>query len=261
VTELPALSHRLRRGLLIGAGALVLLVAAVAVLNRVGGDDAFGALHGGGVWAYVTIFAMVFGDAVCPVLPGETTLNAASTLAAAGSLDLSLVIVAGAAGAIVGDSALYWMARLGKRRFRAQVEKVEKDERVALALSFMGGNAPLLIVAGRYVPGLRFVVNATMGVTEYPYRRFIVWSALGGALWSAYTCALAYLIATALSGFPLASIVISGVVTTAAVAVVILRMRAARKRAGEGQPTITEASTPSSTSFSTRDAGTGSENR
>jgi membrane protein DedA with SNARE-associated domain len=31
---------------------------------------------------------------------------------------------------------------------------------------------PVLIVGGRYVPGLRFVVNATMGLLEIRYRRF-----------------------------------------------------------------------------------------
>ncbi len=38
---------------------------------------------------------------------------------------------------------------------------------------YMGSSAPTLIVAGRYVPGLRFVVNPTMGVSKYPYRRFL----------------------------------------------------------------------------------------
>ena len=48
----------------------------------------------------------MFLDAVCPIFPGETTLNAASTLAANGKLHLWLVIVAAAVGAILGDSAL-----------------------------------------------------------------------------------------------------------------------------------------------------------
>lgn len=212
------------------AAMLLALVAAVIVLNRLGGVDAFSLSSGAGSWAYVAVAAMVFGDAVCPVLPGETTLNAASTLAAEGSLQLWAVIVAGAAGAIVGDSTVYWVARLAKRRMRPQIERAEHDERVALALGFLSGNAPLLIVAGRYVPGMRFVINATMGVSEFPYRRFLAWSSLGGLLWSAYTCVLAYLISTALAGYPLASVVISTAVTMAAVALVVLRMRTARGR-------------------------------
>jgi membrane protein DedA with SNARE-associated domain len=222
--RLVATAGRRRLALLV-AGLLVLVVAAVVVLNRLGGFDAFSLSPTAGVWTYLAMAAMVFGDAICPVLPGETTLNAGSTLAAEGHLDLGLVISAGTVGAVVGDSTLYWVARLAKRRVQPQIERAEKDDRVALALSYLRGNAPLLIVAGRYVPGLRFVVNATMGVTDFPYLRFLRWSALGGLLWATYTCLLAYLISTALAGYPLASVVISSAVTMAAVALVALRMR------------------------------------
>ena len=51
-------------------------------------------------WPYVAVFALVFGDAVIAVLPGETTLNTASTLAAQGVLELKWVMVAGAFGAV-----------------------------------------------------------------------------------------------------------------------------------------------------------------
>jgi membrane protein DedA with SNARE-associated domain len=215
----------------------VLLVAAAVVLNRLGGSDAFSLWPDAGAWAYLAMAAMVFGDAVCPVLPGETTLNAGATLAAEGHLHLILVIAAGTVGAVVGDSTLYWIARVAKRRIEPQIERAEKDERVALALSFLDGNAPLLIVAGRYVPGLRFVVNATMGVTEFPYLRFLPWSVLGGLLWSSYTCVLAYEISTALAGYPLASVVISTTVTMAAVALVVVVMRRSRPAAaGEAGP-------------------------
>lgn len=221
-----------RRGRVLAliVGMVALLVAVVVLVNRLGGDDGFSLSAVDGAWAYVLVTAMVFGDAVCPILPGETTLNAGSTLAAEGSLHLPLVMLAGAVGAIVGDSALYWIARLFKHDMAPRIERAEKDERVALALGFMAGNAPLLIVAGRYVPGMRFAINAIMGVSEFPYRRFLLWSSIGGALWSAYTCGLAYLIATALAGYPLASVVISTLVTMAAVALVVLRMRSARRR-------------------------------
>jgi hypothetical protein len=48
-----------------------------------------------------------------------------------------------------------------------------------------------------------------MGLTEYPYRRFLLFSAIGGIGWAIYTCLLAYWISTALGDFALASILIS----------------------------------------------------
>ena len=102
---------------------------------------------------------------------------------------------------------------------------------MAAALAFMGDNAKILLTFGRYVPGLRFVVNTTMGLSDRPYREFLPWSVLGGVMWSAYTCLLAYWIGSTFDDYPLASIVISGIVTTAVMAAVYLRMRK-RRRAG-----------------------------
>ena len=94
----------------------------------------------------------------------------------------------------------------------------------------------MLIVGGRYVPGMRFVVNATMGLSDMPYRRFLPWSVLGGVLWSVYTCVLAYKVSTTLAESPLASVVISGLVTSAMLAVIFLvvcrRTRAIAASAG-----------------------------
>ena len=158
------------------------------------------AAHAGS--SYFGIAALVFLDAVCPVFPGETTLNAGSTLAAQGALDLLPVIIAGSVGAVVGDSALYWIARLFSQHLTEQVDKAKRNEKVASALELLGNRAPLLLVVGRFVPGVRFVVNATFGIAKLPYRQFLLWSTIGGVLWSVYTCLLAYAVGTALADFP-----------------------------------------------------------
>jgi membrane protein DedA with SNARE-associated domain len=223
--------RRWSRAFLAGVGVLALLVAVAYLLNREGGRDGLALVDSvSGDWAYPAVFLLVAADAVCPVFPGETTLNAASTLAAQGKLTLAWVVVAGALGAIVGDSALYWIARLGSKRLAPKLERARQNDKVAAAMEFLGSSAPLLLVVGRYVPGMRFVVNASMGLTHYPYRRFLLWSSIGGTTWSLYTCLLAYAVGTALADFPLASVVISGAITTLALAVIFLVAR--RRRAG-----------------------------
>ena len=148
---------------------------------------------------YVAVALLIFLDAVCPVFPGETTLNAASTLAAqSASFTCGWSFSPGPSARSLGDSALYWASRLFSNRFEKQVESVKQNDKVALALNFLGASAPLLLVAGRFVPGLRFVVNATLGSSKYPYPKFLLWSAIGGSLWSRYTCLLAFAVGTAL---------------------------------------------------------------
>ena len=66
------------------------------------------------------MFLLIALDAVIPIFPGETTLNAAATVAAQGKLDLLPIIVMGALGAIVGDSALFWLARKYSHRIESR---------------------------------------------------------------------------------------------------------------------------------------------
>ncbi|ACQ80110.1 SNARE associated Golgi protein [Beutenbergia cavernae DSM 12333] len=226
---------RRRWGWWVAAGVAVFLLV-VAALQVAGGGDGFATITASvAEWAYLSVFLLVFLDGICALFPGETTLTAASTLAATGDLSLPLVMLAGAGGAIAGDSALYWIARGARRRYRAKLAVAVENEKVASVLAIMGSSAPPLLVAGRYVPGMRFVVNATFGIAAHPYRHFLLWSAVGGSLWSVYTCGLAYLVATQLGDFPFASVVVSGTITTVAIAVVLLvaRRRLRQQRSGD----------------------------
>ena len=236
--ELRDLFVRRWRTLLKWLALLVVGIAAVVVLVSVGGDDGFGQLEPDNpTRTYFLVFFLVAADAVIPVFPGETTLNAASTLAADGDLELWLVIVLGALGAIVGDSSLYWIARRSSSRLTPQLERARKNTRIAAALDFLDRGAPVLLTFGRYVPGLRFVINATMGMNRYPYGRYLPWSALGAVLWSTYTCVLAYKVGSSLDNYPLASVYISGLITTVLMAVIFLVVRRRDKRSAETQAT------------------------
>jgi membrane-associated protein len=219
-----------RRTVLWCVSGLAALVGIVVLLQAIDDRDGLSLVQGdGGVGAYIAIFLLILGDAVIPIFPGETTLNAGATLAAQGELEIGLVILAGALGAILGDSALFWIARKASGRVQPQLEHAQQNKKIRTALDFLDKGAPMLIVGGRYVPGMRFVVNTTMGLADYPYRRFLPWSALGGALWSVYTCLLAYWIGSSLEDYPLASIVISGVVTTVIITALFLFERRRRR--------------------------------
>ncbi len=73
------------------------------------------------------------------------------------------------------------------------------------------------------MPGLLRSFSATMGMSEMRYRRFLAWSSLAGVIWSTYTCVLAYNTGTALAELPLASVVISSLVTAVVLAVILRR--------------------------------------
>lgn len=167
---------------------------------------------------YLIIGSFVVFDAIIPIFPSESLLTTASNLAAQSESTISLwrLVFAGSLGAIIGDSLLYWLSRTVLRRtMSGQVERAQRNDKVARSMEVMGQTAPLLIVFGRFVPGLRFMVGATMGLTRFPYRRFLLWDVIGGTLWASYTCVFSYLVASVIQNKPLLSIAVSVVVTTA----------------------------------------------
>jgi membrane protein DedA with SNARE-associated domain len=95
--------------------------------------------------------------------------------------------------------------------------------------------APILIVFGRFVPGVRFVVGASMGLTRYSYPRFLLWDAIGGIAWASFACISSALVSTAIGDQPILSIVVSLVITSALLGFVYQRVRRdweASKQAG-----------------------------
>lgn len=169
-------------------------------------------------YPYLIIGGFVVLDAIIPIFPSESLLTTASNLAAQDGSDIELwrLVLAGSVGAAIGDSLLYWLSRTVLRRFMEdKVERAQRNDKIARSMEVMSQTAPLLIVFGRFVPGLRFMLGATMGLTRYPYRSFLLWDVIGGTLWASYTCVFSYLVASVIQDKPLLSIAVSVIVTTA----------------------------------------------
>ena len=231
-----------RRILFVALGALAVLWVAPFVVEAIFEGDGLPDLDLANIARpYLAIAAFVGFDAVIPIFPSESLLNAASTLASQGQLDLGRITAAGALGAIVGDSALYWLARTVGRRLAGEwMEKLQKNPKVATSFEMLGESAPLLIIAGRYVPGMRFAINASMGLGSYPYPRFLLWSAIGGATWSAYTCVLAFWVGTKLGEYVIISAASSALITTGILALLYRPIKRRWQQAERSQSAATQ---------------------
>ena len=143
-----------------------------------------GALSVGGVfdaaagWAgrygYWAIMLVVAGDGVFPVLPGETAIITGAVLAADGRLELPLIVLFGAIGAVLGDSAAYWIGRAGGPQIRHFVGRFAGAERVEAAERMVRRQGPALVLVGRFLPGLRLAVNISCGAGNMPFPRFLL---------------------------------------------------------------------------------------
>jgi membrane-associated protein len=133
---------------------------------------------------YLAVLLIVAGDGVFPFFPGETAIIFAAVLAAQGSLDLWLVILVGAVGAIIGDSTAYAMGHVGKGPIRRSVIRIAGEERLTIAEHMIDRYGPALVFVSRFLPGMRIAINMSCGAGQMRYRRFLLFNGLGSVVWS-----------------------------------------------------------------------------
>jgi membrane-associated protein len=213
-------------------------------------------------WAiYAVVSALVFGEAaifIGLVLPGETALLLGGALAGMGKLSLPILATLAVVAAVTGDSVGYEVGhRLGPRLTRSRAGRLVGARRWARAEDVMARRGGWAVLFGRWVGVLRALMPAIAGATRMPYRRFLLFNAIGGTLW-----ALAVLIAAYLAGaswhrvqsyLGSASGIVAGAVVIA-IATVLLVRRVRERRARRSR--IPERIRPA---YERRDAATPEE--
>jgi membrane protein DedA with SNARE-associated domain len=151
---------------------------------------------------YPLLFAFVAAESAGALVPGETSLIVAAALAGQGTLSLPLVIAVAAGAAIVGDNVGYVIGRRGLRRLVDRPGRWAAGRRqlVERGEEFFARHGSPTVFFGRWLPGLRVVTSWLAGADRMPWRRFLVWNALGGITWAATIGALAYVVGRSAAG-------------------------------------------------------------
>lgn len=163
----------------------------------------------GSPWIYVGIFAVSLVDAIFPVVPSESVVIAASVTAASqGNPMLIFVFLVAAAGAWCGDQITYLVGtKIDIRRFSfLQRERWRKS--LNWAESMLERRGSTFIIAARFIPLGRAVVNLTAGVLRFPHRRFMAVDAVAVVIWAAWGIGLGTVAASVFKDNLLLSIVV-----------------------------------------------------
>ena len=154
-------------------------------------------------WTYALVLSFAAFDALLPFFPSETAAIAAGVLAAAGDLNILLVVAAAAGGAFIGDTSSYVVGRTaGTTAVNRLFGRRGGVERLAWAGRVLETRGSYLIVVGRFVPGGRTAVTLTSGLTRLRVRRFVLAAAVAAALWASFASGLGYLGGTAFEDDP-----------------------------------------------------------
>jgi len=130
------------------------------------------------------------------LLEGETVLILAGFAAHQGYLQLHWVIAIALCGGFLGDQFYFWLGRLRAEWVLSRFKRLAPLFERANAL--MDRYHEVLIVAIRFLYGLRTVGPMAFGMSKVPVWRFVFFNALGAAIWSVVIGGAGYLFGQAM---------------------------------------------------------------
>jgi membrane protein DedA with SNARE-associated domain len=184
-------------------------------------------------YGYLAVFFFVGIESLGIPVPGETMLVTAAIYAGTtGRLSIFWVIVASSAGAILGDNIGYVIGRTGGYRLLKRYGRYIRleENRLRLGQYLFHKHGPKVVFFGRFVSVLRIFAAFLAGVNHMHWRRFLIFNAAGGIIWSTIYGIAAYLLGQQLlrlSGPVDAALAVAGVMVIIAV-IVFLRRNEAR---------------------------------
>ncbi len=144
-----------------------------------------------GTWAVLGAAAIVFLETstiVGSFLPGDSLLFSLGLLLATSLTEfpLFLAILIVFAAAVLGAQVGYWVGRaLGPRMFRRESARIFNPRTLDRGRRFFAEYGNRALILARFVPIIRALIPAFVGMSHYPRARFLVLNLVGGALWVA----------------------------------------------------------------------------
>ena len=170
------------------------------------------------LYSHIAIAVVVLIAAFGLPLPVAGMLTAAGVLAAHGEMNIGLLVVMAAAGAILGDALGYVAGRFGVRWFAGRA--TARDTRVAASMAWLkrvarrvltwksvrqaagwsdamlerrGSMGVLILLSRTVLAAFGPVVNVVSGARRYPLGRFLLYDAIGEILWAGTYVGFGYL--------------------------------------------------------------------
>ena len=159
------------------------------------------------------------------IVPGETIVILGGVYASeVGDPPLWLpgVMIAAAVGAVIGDNIGYWIGRRFGRGFleRHGNRIFISPERLEKADAFYRKHGGKTVFLARFVPVARSVGIILAGVSEMPWKRFLMYDVPGAVLWAIGNATLGYLAGRSYPTWErYANVIVLGIVVAAALVV------------------------------------------
>ncbi|MEI6424751.1 MAG: bifunctional DedA family/phosphatase PAP2 family protein, partial [Lentisphaerota bacterium] len=138
-----------------------------------------------GLWGYLLAFSLAFLESLAVVggfVPGTTAIVLLGFMCARGYLNIYVLMSVTVLGAVLGDSASYWLGTKGTHFFK-QENRFLKARHLDMGQKFFDKHGNKSIFLGRFIGIIRPMIPFAAGLSRMNYKVFIFWNVLSGVVW------------------------------------------------------------------------------
>ena len=153
------------------------------------------------LYGYWAVFIGIAIENMGIPLPGETIVIVGGFLAGSGELDYWWVLGSAIAGAVLGDNFGYWVGRFGGWQLLVKIGRIFRlqEQQLEQARERYSKNAVQAVFFGRFVTLLRIFAGPLAGITQMPYKQFLLCNFGGAAVWATTIVSIAFFLGKAVS--------------------------------------------------------------
>ena len=174
---------------------------------------------------YWGVALLMLLETIFPPIPSEIIMTVAGVSSARGNMNLAGTIAAGTAGAMLGNWIWYWVAvKFGEARMQIFIDRYSRWltldwEEVERGHRLFRKHGSIIVLIARMLPTLRSLISIPAGLFGMTLRRFLIFSTIGTAGWTAALACAGYFLGSQFEDVekwlgPLSTLVIAGIVLT-----------------------------------------------
>ncbi|HEY3068347.1 MAG TPA: VTT domain-containing protein [Methylomirabilota bacterium] len=137
-------------------------------------------------YGYIVVFAWVLLEQIGVPLPAIPVLMASGALAGSGRLSFALLLALAGIASLIGDTVWYWLGRVVGGRVLGWLCRIslEPDSCVRKTHDAFSIHGPRALIIAKFIPGFSTAAPPLAGIVRMPVIRFLVFTGLGGLIWS-----------------------------------------------------------------------------